>query len=178
MSFLKDYHDQHLTMIKKYWWKELINPLNLYHTWQHRYQRAERGWSDRDVWNAGDHIIDVISGMVDQLGDEKSHIDWTEYFKENYKKNHGYNSLNEVAADIKSFIEHDQSTWTDDLGFELKIAWEPVEKGSRMVEKNTPEEQRIMKKAMKEWQAEWNRRRAKMRNALVFVADNIPGLWD
>ncbi len=178
MSFIKDYKDQHLTMLKRYWWKELINPSNLYYTWQHRYQRAERGYSDRDVWNTGDHILGIMVGMLKQLGDEKSHIDWTEYFKENYKNNQGYNSLNEVAADIKNFIEFDKTSWADDLGFDIKTEWEEVDDSKMMVDLNTPKEKRIMGKAMNDWHKEWGRRHAKMQRALTFLKFNISGLWD
>lgn len=178
MSLIKDYHDQHLTMLKRYWWKELINPRNLYRSIQWRHQRAERGWSDRDAWNADGHILPVLSGLLTRLGDEKSHVDWDEYFRANYKEVGGYNSLNDVAKDIDDYIAFEDTSWTDNLGFELKVNWEDEENGKRMVDKNTPKEQKIMKKAMKDWHKEWKVQDRKLRKALYFVANNIHGLWD
>lgn len=178
MSLLRDYKDHHLTLAKKYWWRQIINPVNLYRTMQHRHQRAERGWSDRDAWNAGDHILSVTSGMLKDLAESQERFDWAEYFETNYKTN-GYASLAEVAADIDEYIAFDDYNWVDTLGFKLKHSWKDSKNGGlEMVDENTPEEQRLIKKAIKESHREWKRRYTKMQKAMKFVADNIGSLWE
>ena len=178
MSFIKDYHDQHLTLLKRYWWKELINPRNIYYTAKHRYQRAERGYSDRDIWNGGDHILDVATGVLKGLAQEKNYLKWDEYFKSNYKSK-VYEDFEGVIKDLDDYIAFDDLNWADTLGFDLKHDFVEREDGNtEMVSANTPKEERLIKKAIRDSHKEWKRRYAKMKQAMYFVADNIPGLWD
>lgn len=161
--------------------RELVNPANWRREFKWARQRKQRGWSDRDTWNAGDYIIGVVSGMMKKLGDAKSHIDWDEYFKTNYPNNQGYKSLEEVAKDIDDYIAFDEDSWADTLDFELKSTWRPYDKDPSLTEYvslNTPQEEREIKKAIAAYHKEWDKRRKKATKAITFVAVNFPALWD
>lgn len=159
--------------------RELLNPWNWQREFKWENQRKKRGWSDRDSWNAGDYIIEVTAGLLEKLGDDKSHIDWDEYFRTNYPNNKGYESLQEVAKDIRDYIAFDPHSWPDDLGF--KIKYKHINRGTdlvEMVKDNTPEEERQIQKAIKASHLEWKRRYKKAQKAMTFVAINFPSLWD
>lgn len=140
-------------------------------------QRLERGWSDRDTWGGGEHILSVTSGILKSLGDEHSVIDWDQYFSANYPNNLGYKSLLEVAADIDSYLEFQTRNWTDDLGFELIHNFVPSEHGEQMVSGNTPEEQKLISKAIDNWHKEEQRRFKKASKAMKFISLNFRSLW-
>jgi len=173
MSLIKDIKEQNGTRKR-----ELVNPKNWQRAIKWRHQRAERGYSDRDTWNGGDYILEVTSGVLKKLGDEKSHIDWDEYFNNNYKT-YGYKSLEEVAADIDSFLEYDDVSWAIALDFKLKSKSIKRDDGLyEYVNDNTPDENRRIRLAIKKYHEEYDRRYRKMKNAMIFVALNAPGLWD
>jgi hypothetical protein len=57
------------------WWRLKRSARELWHVppWRRlkwRWQRAMRGWSDRDVWNLDSYLAAVISGSVAQLREE------------------------------------------------------------------------------------------------------------
>jgi hypothetical protein len=158
---------------------ELLKPANWLFEFKQDRQRKKRGWSDRDTWNGGEYILSVVSGVLKKLGDEKSHIDWDEYFKTNYPNNQGYNSLIEVAEDIDAYLEFDELDWSRDLDFEIIYDKKPAEDGcTEIVDINTPEENRQIKKAIEASRKEYDRRYKKAKKAMTFVAVNFPGLWD
>ena len=147
-------------------------------------QRAKQGYSDRDVWNGGDHILKVTAGVLRELGDEKSHIDWDEYFRTNYQTR-GYNSLHEVAQDIENYLAFDDVSWADTLGFEIKHKSIKIEKEGdkydgmyEWVSDNTPDEERRIRIAIRKHYEEEKRLFEKCKNAMIFVAINARGLWD
>lgn len=159
--------------------RELLKPSNWYYEFKFDRQRRQRGWSDRDSWNGGDFIIEVVSGILKKLGDDKSHVDWDEYFKTNYPNNQGYKNLQQVAKDIDNYIAFDRYSWFDTLDFEIRNDWKPLPNGNvEMVGLNTPEEERQIKKAIQTHNKEYNRRYKKAQKAVTFVAVNFPGLWD
>lgn len=159
--------------------RELLNPFNWLREFKFEKQRKQRGWSDRDSWNGGDYILSVVSGILKELGGAKSHVDWDEYFKTNYPNNQGYKNLNEVARDIDNYISFEEHSWTDRLDFEIKHDFQPLPNGhSEMVNLNTPEEKRQIKKAIQEHGKEYDKRYKKAKKAMTFVAVNFPGLWD
>lgn len=152
--------------------------MNLYRTMHHRYQRAERGWSDRDTWDTGGYLLEVTSGMLKELAGEKSYLKWDDYFSTNFKSK-VYGDFDEVIKDIDDYIAFDELAWADSLGFKMVHGIKEREDGhGQLISLNTPEEELLIRKAIKDSHAEWKRRYAKMRQAMIFVADNIPGLWD
>lgn len=159
--------------------RELLNLANWQREFKFDRQRKQRGWSDRDSWNGGDFILEVVSGILNKLGDEKSHVDWDEYFNTNYPNNQGYKNLNQVAKDIDDYISFEEDSWPDRLDFEIRNDWKKLPNGNfQLVPLNTPEEERKIKAAIAASHKEWEKRYKKAKKAMVFVAVNFPGLWD
>lgn len=146
---------------------------------KHARQRVSRGWSDRDTWGGGEYILEVVSGVLRKLSDEKSHVDWEFYFKNNYPKTCGYKNLAEVANDIDFYLAFEDINWQDTLDFPLKHSWKELPNGHHeYVNDNSPAENKLIKKAIDEHHREWKRRYKKASNALKFVSINFPQLWD
>lgn len=178
MSVIKDFKQQNLHLRKRYWLRESLNANNWKRVIIARKQRAERGWADRDVWNGGDHILRVTSGILKELGGEKSHVDWDDYFKTNYQTR-GYNNLLEVANDIDNYLAFQDHSWIDDLDFELKTSSKKLGDGSyEMISLNNPDEQRRIQVVLRNHHDQHNEHYRKMKNAMIFVSINAPHLWD
>src|SRR4051812_24655131 len=103
MSLLKDFKEQHLAVRKRDLIKEALNPVNWYDTISHRHQRAERGYSNQDAWDAGTHVLQVTSGLLKELASAKAYLNWEDYFKTNYKTR-GYENFEEVIKDIDDYL--------------------------------------------------------------------------
>lgn len=148
MSILKDFHQQHLHVRKTYWPREIFNLSNWARTLKWRRQRMERGWSDRDTWAGGEHIVEVTAGILRYL--ETTIIDWPAYFEMNYEDNYGYTSLSEVAQDLDNYIYFEERQYEDAIykEFDMETRW------AIQIQLYS--------------QAE---------DAMVFVAKNIGGLW-
>jgi len=153
MSVLRDFHEQHLHIVKRYWPREIFNPFNWIRTIKWRHQRAERGWSDRDTWGGGEYIAGISAGILNYLQSEKGHVDWDEYFNFNYPENLGYTSLNEVAQDIDNYLAWEEDSFSDPIYSMLKDENET------------------------RWAIEFQLYED-YRNAMHFVAENIGQLWD
>lgn len=116
MSIFKDWYEDNKNYLIKRRLLYLVSPevwLRL-HRW--RKQRANRGWSDRDVWNAGDHIAKITAEMLQDLNDH-SYCDWPEWFKLNVKEEGkgAYKNLQQVINDINNYLEFAETTWGEDL---------------------------------------------------------------
>lgn len=158
---------------------DLLNARDWYREFKYDHQRKQRGWSDRDTWYAGRYLLEVASGMLKKLGDAKSHIDWDQYFKTNYPHNRGYESLEQVAADIDHYLEFEDDDWVDTLGFAIKHGTKELPNGNHeLVNLNTDDENRRIRKAIRLSHEEEKRRYEKAKNAMIFVATNFPALWD
>lgn len=101
-----------------------------YQNWKreitHRQQRKKRGWSNKDTWGGGEHILSVTSGILRELQHEQNPIDWEFYFEANYTeiKKYGYNSLIEVADDIDDYLWVQENSSTLDISTEALITLE------------------------------------------------------
>ena len=127
---------------------ELLKLRNWKFEIKNRQQRLERGWSDKDCWGAGEHILEITSGMLKKLEEEQNPVDWEHYFEANYRniKKYKYTSLAEVANDIDELLNFERSNARHEYNVteRLKI------------------ERRLYKRASR---------------ALHFVADNFGMLW-
>lgn len=149
MGLLKDFYRNELTIRKRYWPREIINPRNWTRNIRYRHQRAERGWSDRDTWGGGEYLASVAAGILNYLELEQNPIDWEFYFKENYTGTNGYHTLTEVAEDIELYMwweEYGYADEYDDLDIDDHIAIN----------------QQLY---------------SQLQNAMHFVAENIGHLW-
>ena len=109
------------------------------HRW--RKQRADRGWSDRDTWGAGEHIAEMTAQMLQHLNDNP-YVDWPEWFALNVKEKDGYNDLQAVIDDINQYLELTKQSWADgltvdgdlfdDSGDEPKTVWRYKKTGRKL----------------------------------------------
>ena len=129
----------------------LSNPKNWYREWKWRRQRVKRGWSDKDCWAAGEHIMEVTAGMLRHLESNGS-TDWEKMFTHNFSDNMGYSSIKNVYMDIEEYLERE---YEGPVGLNYEDA--------RAVKEYHEETLRIYEKASK---------------AMQFVAKNIGMFWD
>lgn len=153
MGYIKDFHRFNLGVRKRYWLEELLTPRNYVEVIKFRHQRANNGWAVRDAWGGGEYIAQVAAGILRELGDEKNIVDWEDYFKLNYQDNWGYKNLNEVADDLQLYVEWGMMQFDEPLYSEL----EKLGNEARWA---------IGYQVMMQG-----------KNAMHFVADNLPGLW-
>lgn len=97
----------------QYGLRELMKPKNWQYEFKWRNQRIKRGWSSRDAWSGGEHIMEVTVGILREL--ETTFIDWDAYFEMNYQDNLGYKSLSEVADDIDNWIYWQEHSYEDEI---------------------------------------------------------------
>ena len=114
MSLLKDWRDETEGYAFTAKLSDFFSPKvwSRLHTW--RKQRADRGWSDRDTWAAGEHIAQMTAEMLQHLNDD-TYVDWPEWFNMNVQENEGYTSLQSVIDDINRYLAFTRTSWGDDL---------------------------------------------------------------
>lgn len=174
MGILKDWKEDTDGYTLRYKVMSFLSSKNWIKLHKWRKQRADRGWSDRDTWGAGEHIMEMMSGMLRYLDREQNPIDWDAYFKTNYAKPNGYTSLTEVANDLDQYIEFCKTTWTDYLDIEMP-GHEIVDGEYKSLA--TPAEYKKIRAAIKKFNVEEKKSAAKATKAIKFVADNHRGLW-
>jgi len=177
MSIFKDWQQDTNGLVFRYRLKELIDPrvwLRL-HKW--RKQRANRGWSDRDAWGAGDHIAQMTAEMLQHLND-KGHVDWPHWFEYNIQEKGSYKNIQSIVNDINNYLEFMKTdSWAEGLESKtiknadfLDISW--LDKnGKKLSEKQISA--RIKKYTKKE-----NDLYNKATNAMQFFSRNFGSFWD
>ena len=99
MSIFKDWQDDTKGCTASYKVRSFFNIKLWLNLAKWRRQRADRGWSDRDTWGAGEHIAEMTAQMLQHLNDN-TYVDWPEWFKLNVQEKDGYKSLQAVIDDI------------------------------------------------------------------------------
>ncbi len=177
MGLLKDFAGQHLTVRKSRYPHAILNPLNWHETAKYRRQRANRGWADRDAWNMGEHVAGVVVEMLELL-QNKGVTDWDAWFEYNIdeKGKGAYKNLQEVIDDIKNYLEHEKTSWADDLRVEgdflsdEKIMW--------FDEKGKLQTDPAIKHRMNKWHKENTRLYKKATKAMAFFGRHFAQFWD
>lgn len=149
MGLLKDWKQLNGGFRLRYQIVPLFSPKEWIRLIKWRRQRAERGWSDRDVWGGGEHIISVSMGVLRSLHNDGKIVDWDDYFKNNAWETYGYKNLEEVAQDLDNYLYWCENEFNDEydyLGFDAQF-----DIGIAL--------------------------HANAVTAMRFVADNIHGLW-
>jgi hypothetical protein len=152
------------------------------HKW--RKQRADRGWSDRDTWGAGDHIARMTAEMLQHLNDE-SYCDWPEWFRLNVKEEGkgAYKDLQSVIDDINQFLDFTHTTWADGLSPKPKsegLVIDGVYNSPNWVEDETGKTltEAAVKRRITKHADEWNRRYKKANKAMGFFGRHFTSFWD
>lgn len=157
------------------------------HKW--RMQRANRGWSDRDTWGAGDHIAQMTAEMLQHLNDH-SYCDWPEWFKLNVKEGGkgAYQNLQTVIDDINTYLEFEKTSWADGLDTrndrvdqifkksENENLYEWV--GPDWYDGDKKLSEAAIKNRINKWTKEYDKKYKKAQQAMGFFARHFSGFWD
>lgn len=120
MSILRDWKEDNTGVVFGRKVLYFFSPKVWYGLHKSRTQRADRGWSDRDTWGAGEYIAQVTADMLQHLNDN-TYVDWPEWFKLNVqeKGKSAYTDLQQVIDDINVYLEFSKTTWADGLDIEV-----------------------------------------------------------
>lgn len=90
--------------------------MNLLDEIRYGYQRVTRGWSDRDTWGAGEHVLRVTAEMLQRLNDS-TYADYDGWFKLNVqeKEMSAYKDLQSVIDDMNNYLDFTKTNWSDGL---------------------------------------------------------------
>lgn len=161
MGIIKDFRSDHTGYTFKYRVKDALSPNVWFRLHKYRKQRADRGWSDRDMWGMGEHVAQITAEMLTSLRD--GNTDWEWWFKMNGEQGKAaYKNIDDVINDINNYLEFSKTSWADDLTSldektgKFSISW-VNEKGKKITEaeitnrinKHHKEETRLYKKAAK-----------------------------
>lgn len=175
MGIIKNFRSDHEGYTFKYKVKDALSPNVWFRLHQHRKQRADRGWSDRDMWGMGEYVAQITAEMLTALRD--GNTDWEWWFKMNGEQGKAaYKNLDDVINDIKGYLEFRETSWADDLTSvkgktgKFSISW-VNEKGKKItqaeitnrINKHHKEELKRYKKAAK---------------AMSFFGRHFWGFWD
>lgn len=189
MSIFKDWREDTGGYVLRYRIKEFVNPREWLRLRKWRKQRANRGWSDRDTWGAGDHIAQMTAEMLQRLNDH-SYIDWPQWFKLNVEEEgrDSYTNLQSVIDDINNYIEFTKTSWADDLEPVRDSSDEMVEKrddgcyeykSPMWVDKNGKKlTEKQLTARIKKHGREYTKLYKKATKAMSFFARNFSSFWD
>lgn len=154
-----------------------------------RRQRADRGWSDRDTWGAGEYIAQITAEMLQHLNENK-YTDWPEWFKLNVQEEGkgAYTSLAQVISDITTYLDFEKTSWGDGLTtkrdsleeiFEKKADGSYLYKGPDWYdEKGEKMSDIAVDRRVKKWHKEQIRLHKKAQKAMQFFARHFAQFWD
>lgn len=163
----------------------LFSPKKWMRLYKWRKQRADRGWSERDTWGAGDHIAKMVAEMLQYLQDN-AYTDWPEWFKLNVREegNDAYKDLQSVIDDIKNYLNSEEESWADDLYCkgnlldtdknefkQLETKWFFKKNDRKLSEKQ-------IAARIKEYTKEQNKKYKKAQKAMGFFSRHFSGFWD
>ncbi len=156
------------------------------HKW--RKQRADRGWSNRDTWNAGDHIAKMTAEMLQHLNDH-TYVDWPEWFKLNVKEEgkDAYTSLAQVVKDITQYLDFAETSWADGLDtkrdsldeiFKKREDGNYEYKGPDWYEGDKKLSEVAIKHRINKWHKAEMKSYKKAQKAMQFFGRHFSGFWD
>lgn len=145
-----------------------------------RKQRADRGWSDRDTWGAGEHIAKMTAEMLQHLNDH-TYVDWPQWFELNIQEKNGYKNLQSVIDDINQYLWLTETSWADDItvdgnlfddsGDGLKTVWRYKNTGRKL-------SQAQLNGRIVNWSKKENASYKKAQRAMQFFGRYFAGFWD
>lgn len=188
MSILKDWREDNDGYILRRKLVYVFSPKVWFRLHKWRKQRADRGWSDRDTWDAGDHIAKMTAEMLQHLEDH-SYCDWPEWFKLNVKEDGkgAYKSIAQVIKDITQFLDFTETSWADGLDtkrdaideiFEKREDGNYEYKGPDWYEGDKKLSEAAIKNRINKWQKEWNKKYKQANKAMSFFARHFTSFWD
>lgn len=190
MSIFKDFAEDVSGYRYRKQAQELIDPRTWLHLHRWRRQRADRGWSDRDTWGAGEHIAKMTAEMLQQLNDH-TYVDWPMWVKLNVKEEGkgAYKNLQSVIDDINKYLDHQETSWADGLttvNDEIEKVFTKREDGNYgyhspdWVDLQTGKKvtQAAITHRIHKWAAEDRNLYKKAQKAMGFFSRHFAGFWD
>lgn len=156
---------------------------------KYRKQRADRGWSDRDTWGAGDHIARMTADILQHLNDN-TYVDWPEWFKLNVQEEgkNAYTSLPQVVSDITKYLDFEETSWADGLTTKrdtIKEMFQEQEDGTREYkgpdwydEKGKKVSDPAVTNRINKWHKEEKKLYKNAQKAMMFFSRNFSSFWD
>jgi len=157
----------------------LLSPKVWVRLHKRRKQRADRGWSERDTWGAGEHIAKITAEILQHLNNN-TYVDWPEWFKNNVQEKDSYKSLQAVIDDINQYLALTETSWGDGLtcdsynlkeGGKLNMVWRDEKTGKKVSDKQITA--RIKSHSEKE-----KKSYEKATNAMQFFGRNFASFWN
>lgn len=153
--------------------RSLVSPKEWYSLHKWRKQRADRGWSDRDAWGAGERIAQMTAEMLQHLNDY-SHTD--QWFDLNIIDKQKYENLQQVIDDINYYLEYEKTSWSDGLTSihednKKGFTWKDIETSKVLTD-------RQITSRIRKWRVEECRAYNKARKAMIFFSSNFANFWD
>lgn len=180
MSIFKDWQDDTKGYTASYRVRSFFNVKLWLNLAKWRRQRADRGWSDRDTWGAGEHVAKMTAQILQHLNDN-TYVNWPEWFDLNIKEKDGYKNLQAVIDDINQYLELTEQSWTDDLtvdgnlfddsGNELKTVWRYKKTGHKLTKAQ-------LDGRIKSWAKKENTSYNKAKRAMQFFGRHFARFWD
>ena len=188
MGLLKDWKEDHSGYRFQTQVAHFFDPRVWLRLQKWRTQRANRGWSDRDTWGAGDQIARMSAEMLQPLNDN-TYVDWELWFEYNVKeKGKGsYENLQAVIDDITAYLDCEQTSWADGLDTRRDDIDEIFKKRSdSMYEYVGPDwydgekklSQADIKNRINKWSKDTVKKYKKAQKAMQFFGRNFSGFWD
>lgn len=176
MGLLKDWKREHEGMYFRSKVPYFFSPSVWFRLHTYRKQRADRGWSDRDMWSMGEHLAQITVEMLKDL--QTGMTDWENWFKYNINEEGkgAYKNLQQVIDDIQGYLEFEKTSWADDLTHaagktgKFSISW--VDKdGKKLTEA-------AITHRLTKYNNELMKRYKKACKAMGFVGRNFAHFWD
>ena len=175
MSLLKDWKEDNEGYRVQTRVAHFFDPREWLRLQKYRTQRADRGWSDRDMWGMGEHLAEITAEMLAEL--DKGHTDWPMWFDLNVREEGkgAYKSLQSVIDDINNYLNHEKTSWSDDLTCkqgktgEFHMGW--YKDGKKISEAE-------LKNRINKWAKENNRLYKKSAKAMQFFGRHYAQFWD
>jgi hypothetical protein len=181
MSLIKDVYEDSKGYTLRYRILSYVSPKKWlrHHKW--RKQRADRGWSDRDTWGAGDHIAKMTAEMLQHLNDF-SMCSWSDWFDLNVKEKgkNSYKDLQSIIDDINNYLTSTESSWADGLTTRGGVIDSESRFNPSWYDKTTDEKLTDVEigRRIKKWSKEEKTLYEKAIKAMSFFARHFSGFWD
>jgi len=186
---LKELSEEITGMSLRYKLQTVLRPKTWSRIRKFRRQRLARGYSDKDMWNSGTHLMTLISESL-KWHDSRGVSDFDYMFKMwvDEGSNFGYKNLKQVYTDIDNYLAIDRSDWSTGLAGQIvhledayiadgddtskvTVEWHDDKTGKKITDAR-------VRKLMDEHLTKVEKLHDKAVNALTFWAHHARQFWD
>jgi len=187
---LKELAEEIEGMSLRYKVQTVLRPKTWSRIHKFRRQRITRGYSDKDMWSSGTHLMTLISESL-KWHESKGVSDFEYMFKMwvDEGSNFGYKNLKQVYTDIDNYLKVDRGDWATGLAGQIvnledayitegeedtshiTVEWREEKTGKKLTDAR-------VKKLMHEHHAKVEKLHSKAVNAMTFWAHHARQFWD